>query len=241
MSTKTQLALAALLALASLAFSAASANAAKYQQASFKAEVKGVQTYVDEFHHKSEDRCDMSVDTVSNEKVRFRSIKPVLLTATDIPQAKELILTSGDKQLLFPTKAKITRSYSNSHSDLPDDCGDNGGGVVPTPPDCGTRTITPWRLSVDYYKRGHIELQPEDNAGSSPFQNCGSGQFPYLLSGESFGKRSSAELPEDEIFDEKIGKIITIGAGNHFTPGMEGYSETKIDWELSITRIKDKK
>ncbi len=242
MSTKIQLGLAALLALGLLAFSAASANAAgKYKQAHFKAEVKGVQTYVDEYHHVATDRCDSTVDSVSREKIRFESRKPVLLTATDLPGLKELVLTGGtDKPLRFPTKAKVTRSHSNSYTPVPEDCGGNGGGSIPTPPDCGTRTIDPWWLSADYYKPGHIELQPEDIGSSSPFKNCGSGQFPYLMNGEVFGKRSDAELPEDEVFDEKIGKIITIGKGNEYLPMPEGYSETKIRWELSLTRIKGK-
>lgn len=244
MSTKTQLGLAALLALASLAFSVASANAAgsKYRQASFKAEVKGVQTYVDEYHHASTDRCDMGVDSVSREKIRFESRKPVILTATDIPGVKGLVLTGGtDKPLRFPTKAKLTRSHSNSHTQLPEDCGDNGGGVVPTPPDCGSRTISPWWLSADFYKKDHVELQPEDVAGSDPFKSCGSGQFPYLLHGTVFGKRSDAELPTEDVFNEKYGKIIVLGEGDEYLPMPEGFTKTEIRWDLSLTRIKDKK
>ena len=243
MSTKTQMAIAAALA-AMVTFSlalTANASAAQYRQASFKAEVKGVQTYVDEYHHASTDRCDMTVDSVSNEKIAFKSKKPVKLTATDLPGVKELVLTSGTKPLRFPTKANITRNHSNSYTPIPEDCGGNGGGVEPRPLDCGTRTISPWWLSADYYKRGHIELQPEDIAGNAPFENCGSGEFPYLMNGENFGKRSSAELPEKEVFDEEIGKIITIGKGSQYLPLIEGYTETKIRWELSLTRIKDKK
>lgn len=97
--------------------------------------------------------------------------------------------------------------------------------------------IKPLWLSVDYYKRGHVDLQPEDNGGSNPFEHCGAGKFPFLLSGEWFGKRSSAELPEKEVFDPEIGKLITIGGGNHSIVGPEEHEDTKIRWELSLTRI----
>lgn len=245
MSTRIQLAIAALLALGLLAFSAASAGAAGkggYAQANFKAEIKGVQTYVSEYHHASTDRCDSAIDSVENEKVKFVSKKPILLTATRIPEVKGLVLTSGEKSLRFPTKAKITRSNSHSASQLPSDCGDNGGGAPVTPPDCGQRTVGNWKLGVDYYKRSRLELTPDDSdAGTDLYANCGSGRFPLLLPAEVFGKGSSADLPENEVFDEKLGKIITIGDGSEFLAYPDGYSDTKLRWELSITRIKDDK
>jgi len=245
MSTKTQLGLAALLALASLAFSVASANAAGnggYKQANFRAEIKGVQTFHDEYHHASTERCDPQIDSVEDETLRFKSKKPILFTATHIPEVKGLVLTSGDKPLRFPVKASVTRSNSHSASHLPLDCGDNGGGAEPTPPDCGKRTIGSWKLGLDYYKRSRLELTPEDyDQGADLYVNCGSGMFPNLLPGTTFGKSTAAELPEDEVFNEKFGKIITIGDGDEFLPTPEGFSETKIRWELSITRIKDKK
>ena len=245
MSTKIQLAIAALLALGLLAFSATSAGAASdggYGQVNFKAEIKGVQTYVDEYHHASTDRCDTAIDSVEHEKVKFASKKPILLTATRIPEVKGLVLTSGTKPLRFPTKAKISRSHSHSASQVPSDCGDNGGGAEVTPPDCGTRTVSSWKLGVDYYKRSRLELTPDDyDVGTDLYKNCGSGKFPLLLPAEVFGKNTSAELPESEVFDEKIGKIITIGDGEQFLAQPEGFSETKLRWELSITRIKDKK
>jgi hypothetical protein len=235
---QTTVAAVAAAGLLAAAFSASASAEGGYEQARFKAEVKGVQTYVSEYHHTATDRCDTSVDTVSKETARFKSTKPVLLTATHIPGVKELVLTSGDKPLRIPTKGTVTRSHSNSFTPIPEDCGGNGGGVEPVAPDCGTKVVQPWWMTVDYYKRSHVELQPEDNAGSDLFENCGSGSYPYLLSGESFGRRQSADLPENEVFDEKIGKLITIGKGTESIPMPDGYDETKLRWELSLTRIK---
>ena len=244
MSTKIQLALAALLALGLLAFSASSASAAKggYDQANFKAEIKGVQTYHDEYHKASTGPCDPQIDSVENEKVKFKSKKPVLFTATRIPEVKGLVLTSGDKPLRFPVKATVNRSHSHSATPLPLDCGGNGGGATPTPPDCGRRTVGSWKLGVDYYKRSRLELIPEDyDQGTDLYVNCGNGYFPQLLPGTTFGKSTNAELPEDEVFNEKYGKIITIGDGDESIVYPDGFWETKLRWELSITRIKDKK
>lgn len=135
----------------------------------------------------------------------------------------------------------VARSHRNSATSVPEDCGANGGGVEPGPgPDCGTKVVSPWWMTVDYYKRDHLELQPEDQAGSDLFERCGSGSFPYLLTGESFGRRQSAWLPEKDVFDEEIGQLITIGRGTESIPAPEGYTDTKIRWDLRLTRIKGK-
>jgi hypothetical protein len=241
LSIRTEVTLAVLLAagLLAVAFSANADAAGKYQTANFKAEVKGVQTYTSAYDHTATDRCDNGVHDLTKETVRFASTKPVKLTATQIPQVKGLVLTSGTKPLRFPTKATVTRSDEHSYTPVPDDCGVNGGGVEPGPgPDCGTKVVNPLWLSVDFYKRDHIELQPEDVAGSDLFERCGSGMFPYLLSGESFGKRQSAWLPPEDVFDEKIGQMITIGKGTNSIVNPEGYTDTKIRWDIRLTRIK---
>jgi hypothetical protein len=41
-----------------------------------------------------------------------------------------------------------------------------------------------------------------------------------------------------EVFDEKIGKLITIGKGNEGIVWPEGFEKTKIRWELELTRVK---
>jgi hypothetical protein len=244
MTIRREMALAGLLAVALLAFGFAAGDAGatgKYKQATFKAEVKGVQTYTDKYDHLSTGPCDPTVHSATKETVRFASKKPVKLTATRVPGLKggELVLTSGTKPLRFPTKATVRRSHSNSYTQVPETCGGNGGGVPPGPgPDCGVKVVQPFWLTVDYYKPAHIELQPEDNAGSDLFERCGSGRFPYMLSGEHFGKRQSADLPENEVFNEKYGQIITIGKGNESIVYPEGDTETKIRWEIDLKRIK---
>ena len=52
------------------------------------------------------------IDSSRTRRIKFKSKKPVLLTATRLPGVKDPVLTSGTKALRFPTKANITRSHS---------------------------------------------------------------------------------------------------------------------------------
>ena len=210
-----------------------------YRQATFKAEVKGVQTFKGEYHHPAFDLCDPSIDSVTTERVRFATTRPVKLTVTQIPGADEPVLRSGMKALELKTRAQVTRAGDHSVGAVPDFCPDNGGGVtVPPSSDCGTRKV-PLALSVGYYKRDRIEIvQPSSGEAKDPFRACGGGKFPFLLGGESFGKSGAAELPTKQVFDKRIGKLITIGRGNERLVGGESYDRTDIRWELSLKRVR---
>ncbi len=241
MKIRTEMTLAALLAIGMLAAAfAANASAFNSTQQRFKAEIKGVQTYTSDYDHASTDVCDTAISSHSKETIKFASTKPVVVTFTRIPGVKDPVITAGRKGLRLPTKARITRSHSHSASSVPAECGDNGGGVPggPTPPDCGTKTITPWYMTFDYVRKGKVALSPEDNAGSDPFENCGSGMYPRLLAADSFGKSQVADLPVNEVFDPKIGKLITIGRGDQSIVFPEGADTTTLKWEVSLTRLK---
>jgi hypothetical protein len=234
--------LAALLAFAMLAVAfAANATAFNSTKQKFKAEIKGVQTFTSDYDHVSTDVCDPTISSHTKETIKFASTKPIVVTFTRIPGVKDPYITAGDRGVRFPTKARVTRSHSHSASKTPIECGDNGGGVPggPIVPDCGTKTVTPWYMSVDYVygKKGKVELQPEDNAGSDLFEHCGTGMYPRLLPADSFGKSPVADLPASEVFDPKIGKLITIGRGKQFIAYPEGGDGTTIKWELSLTRL----
>jgi hypothetical protein len=212
-----------------------------YGIAKFKAEVKGKQTYTSEYHHAAYGSCDVNMDESTGETVKFKSTKPVTVTAYIGPDDKYPSLLGGKGALVFPTKAVVSRNRSYAAGTTNDPSCDNGGGVTtPTPPpDCGTKA-TSWKLGVDYYKGDQLEIQPTNLNAEDPFLNCGSGKFPYLIGSEAFGSSQPAELPEDELFDSKIGKLITIGRSSSSIVGPEGYDDAKLKWELSLTRIKDK-
>lgn len=243
MKIKTEMTIAALLAAGLLAAAfATSASAFNSTQQKFKAEIKGVQTFSSDYDHASSDVCDPTINSHTKETIRFASTKPLVVTFTRLPGVKHPIISAGRRGLRLPTKGKIKRSHSYSASQVPEDCGDNGGGVEnPTPPDCGTRTVTPWYMSFDYVRKDKVGLTPEDVAGSDLFENCGSGKYPYLLGTTSFGKSQLADLPVKEVFDREIGKLITIGRGDEDLPTPEGGDTTNLRWELSLTRIGGKK
>lgn len=240
MRIRTEMTIAALLAVGLLAAAlAASASAFNSTQQRFKAEIKGVQTYSSDYDHASTGVCDPAISSHTRETIRFASTKPVIVTFTRLPGVKMPIVSAGRKGVRLPTKGTIRRSHSYSASRVPEDCGDNGGGVEgTTPPDCGSRTVQPWYMSFDYVRKDKVGIQPEDVAGSDLFENCGSGKYPYLLGTSSFGKSQLADLPAKEVFDRKIGKLITIGRGSEDLPLPEGGDETKLRWELSLTRIR---
>jgi len=62
--------------------------------------------------------------------------------------------------------------------------------------------------------------------------------WPRLLPESSFGKSQVADLPINEVFDPKIGKLITIGRGDESIPYPDGADRTNLTWEVSLTRLK---
>jgi hypothetical protein len=209
-----------------------------YQQAKFKVSLKGVQTVEHAYKHVATGPCDINITSGGGETLRFKSTKAVKMTATKLPGLPDPVFMSKQAMVRIPVKATITRSHNTSAGSPAPGCPDNGGGAEPGPgPDCGTKVIKPWWLGFDYWKRDRIELMPEDVAGGDPFERCGGWGFPYLLQGETFGKRPSADLPVNELFDEKIGKLITIGTGSHGTVDPEGWENRDIRWELTLKRI----
>lgn len=236
--------LTALLAVGFLAAACAtSATAFNSTKQRFKAEIKGVQTYVSDYDHASTDVCDPSISNHSRETIRFASTKPVVITFTRVPGLRDPLITAGRNGLRLPTRARVKRSNSYSATPVPEDCGDNGGGVPggTLPPDCGTKVVTPWYLSFGYARRGKVELMPEDVAGGDLFERCGSGYYPRILPAESFGKSQVADLPSAEVFDPGIGKLITIGRGNDEVVAPESSESVNLRWELSLTRLGGKK
>ncbi len=210
-----------------------------YEQANFKVSLKGVQKVEHAYEHKSTGPCDIDISETGGETLRFKSTKAVKMTATKLPGNADPVFISKDAMVRMPVKATITRSQDTTAGSPAPGCPDNGGGGTPGPgPDCGTKVIKPWWLGFDYWKRDRIELMPEDVAGGDPFERCGGGGFPYLLQGQTFGKRPSADLPVEELFDPKIGKLITIGAGNHKVVGPEFWEDRDIRWELTLKRIR---
>ena len=83
------------------------------------------------------DRCDSSQTGHGSQDVRFKMRKPELVA-----------LIGGELQGHLPTATKVTRegTYEAGYENATEDCGpgvghgtDDLGGLIPDPPDCGTR------------------------------------------------------------------------------------------------------
>lgn len=218
---------------------AAGAQGAKgeYETAKFKLSVKGKQTTTEKSFHDPINDCDIRNYSTGKEVVRF-STKPVKATVVSGPGMKTPIVAYGKGKIGMAATAKVNRSFNPAISGPAGrDCGDNGGGGEPLPPDCGTRTVKPWQIQLDWPRRQRVGLE----AGwvdDQLYKNCPGGAFPDLITQNTLSGPIDSELPDSELFDEKIGKLIVIGKGEQSFL-LHDYDETtKLRWEITLKRIK---
>jgi len=235
---------AAAVAAAVATLGATSAAADKPPQndwAKFKVTVKGTQSSKYSAHWDAETQCDVSDYSTSGETVKFRSRKPVILTAFDAGTGAPL-LVNNETGSRIPMKATIDRFHdSNITPPTSPDCEDNGGGVETgaTPPDCGTKSAK-WTFDIGYVDEKRDLLGFESTEGTDPFQNCSAGldSFPNLIETDGRANVIGTELPPSELFDEKLGKLILIGKGRRTDAGMTYTALTDVRWEITLKRLK---
>jgi hypothetical protein len=240
------IALAVCAAVAAVAAFAAKSEAATsgngFQVAKFKIEVKGTQTSTYHRTVEAENECDVSDHSFGREKVTFHTTKPIYVTATHMPgEFNPQMLASG--QLGIPTTAKVQRNYTPLITGPALACEENGGGAEVSKPDCGTRTIKPWTLELQYAREKKDALLLSGSGEGDPYENCpsdGVAGFPWLLvegSGHQ-GKYIYAEVTQDELFDPKFQKWIAIGHGSAKDGGSTWWSKTDLTYSISFTRLK---
>jgi hypothetical protein len=227
---------------------AAPAGAASYgngfQIAKFKVEIKGWQNTVQHRSHEAADECDVSDHSFGRERVTFETTKPAYITATHMKGEFNPQLFGGP-QLGIPTRAKVQRSYTPVIAQPAIPCEENGGGAEATKPDCGTRIVKQWRLNLQFGREKRDGLLLSGNGDQDPYLNCpssGVASFPWLLvegSGHK-GKYIYADLSQDELFDPKFQKWISIANGSATDSGGESWTKTDVHWEVSFTRLKGK-
>lgn len=215
-----------------------------YKLSRFKVEVKGWQTMVMQYTDQAENECDIENYSSGSEKVTFRTKKPIVISASYFPGSRNPEFFAG-KRLAIPTKATVKRSYTPRISQAKV-CEDNGGGVENVlQPDCGTKTVDPFTVKLEYPEskdRDKLLLTTYDDKGD-PFERCpgaGPDSFPYLTVENDNGTWIGAELSQKELFDPKFQKWISIAQGSEKYTYGDFWSKTKIHWEVSFTRLKDK-
>lgn len=236
--------LAAVLALAAPAGAATYGNG--YKLSKFKIEIKGVQKMVQQYSHAAEDDCDFSNFSSGSETLTFRTTKPQFIIASYMKgqQSPEFFST---RQLAIPTKATVKRSYTPRITQPVVPCEFNGGGVENVPqPDCGTKVVKPYEVRLQYSERRRNALLLSSYGQMDVFHHCpGAGSFmgfPDLLV-ERSGKRGNyiyAELSQDELFDPRFRKWISIAEGSRKERYGDHWVRTQIRWEVSFTRLKER-
>jgi hypothetical protein len=225
----------------------ADSNGNGFQYARFKVEVKGYQDTIHKRTHEAESACDISDFSSGRERLSFRSIKPVVFLASHMRGEPSPQFFAAGRQLGLPTTAKVQRSYTPAVSRAAAACEDNGGadsGYQPTPPDCGTKTVKPWSLNLQYSRTKENGLLLSAGGGEDPFEHC-QGTMPMfptlLLEGSGYkGDYITADLSMDELFDPEFEQWISIAEGSAKNSGDDWWTQTKVHWEVSFTRLKDK-
>lgn len=241
------LALCAVVAAATAMASPASAAAGNgFKVARFKVEVKGWQTMVQQHTHAALDACDYEDFSSGSEKTTFTS-KPIVVTAYYMPGDRNPEFFTG-KRLSIPTVAKVKRSYTRRAKDsFPEECGNNGGGVVNLPPpDCGTKTVKPFGVKLGYgvgpRRKDEDTLILNAEYVDDPFEHCqgGSSGFPRLIVFNNKNDYIGAELSQKELFDPQFQKWISIANGSFKEQTPDYWCKVTLHWDVSFTRLKDK-
>ncbi|MGN6557178.1 MAG: hypothetical protein ACTHLH_04100 [Solirubrobacterales bacterium] len=185
-------AIALALALCALAATAAALSAPAgadtygngFSAARFKVEIKGTQDMIQHYTREAENECDVSDHSIGKERVTFHTTKPIYITATHMPGEFNPQLFGGP-QLGIPTVAKVQRSFTPVIGQPPESCAVAiGGGGEPVKPDCGTKTIKPWRLNLQDAREKKNALLLSGNGDQDPFVDCPGAStmgFPWLL------------------------------------------------------------
>jgi hypothetical protein len=241
---RTIVVLTAVLSLLVVAAPAGAAGQPKIEKAYFKVTLEGVQRDKwDNLHQGGAHRCDATVASKGSEVVKFRS-RPVNMVATYIEGLSNPVLRKDAKDYVaypFKLSGTIARQSSISVSPIPRDCSGTGGGQVPAK-DCGTKSFRGWRATVDYFygkPAGFLQAYT-DGSASDPFKNCGPGTqgYPHMLRTQTDNTIIAEQLPRDELFDKKIGKIIVIARGKRVQKGSETLDTASIRWEATFKRLK---
>jgi hypothetical protein len=220
----------------------AAATPPKYKITHFKVEVKGIQKTTQTFHHSPENPCDISDNSAITEKVVFKSA-PRMMTFYDAPGELNPIVLP-DKAGKWPAAATVTRHYTPSIVTPPPspECGEADGGESVAPQyDCGTKKASAWELELKYDERKKGALHVFGGDGEDPFSNClapaGDLSFPFLILEDTNEKPITAEVPQDELFDPGIGKLILLAHGTQKVEEPDISAKVSIEWDVSLTRV----
>jgi hypothetical protein len=233
-------ALALCLAALAPAASAQAADQPDYdiKRSSFKVTVDGVQNTTWQTEHVGSGGCDGSASGSGTEKVRFTS-RATRVNAMTMKGLSSPVLSKPKAYVdaIVKLRGKVVRQ-GNLVAEPGGECGGAGGGSIPR--DCGTKSFRGVKFPLAY----RLAAKPKDQLEFRPgfvddvFKNCPSGgySFPTLLVTNE-GEHVRSDLPRDELFDDKLGKIIVIVRGKESETKGEHTFVTTSRWVVTFERI----
>lgn len=233
---------------AGMSSTAGAASTTGYKSAKFRIEVKGWAKTVQQHSYLAEDECARDNFSSGSEVIRFRTVNPIVITAAKFPGLDNPEFFSG-RRLGIPTKAVVNRSFTlRNGGALPEGCPDNGGGVTPTPPDCGRREFNPWKLELAYLddRRGLLGLSYSGGM-LDPYKMCAGAGYPssfphFPESKGSYGRGGpiAAQLSQRDLFNRDFRKWISIADGVYKQRTENWWARTTVHWEVSFTRLRSR-
>lgn len=211
------------------------------RHATFRISVRGVQTtqWVEDHQATPNQPCDYTETGNGSERVVFSS-RPVKVTAWHMGTGPVMFVRAR-KPATLPGRGKVTR-HGTLKLDFDPSCavGDGGdGGSAPPASDCGTKRITSLPLELVY--RGKRITVTNHGQGGPDFSYCplqGEG-WTTILDDDNQRETAGQELPLDDLFDRKQGKILVLGDGTVNRSSSNGISyRTHVEWTLTLRRLR---
>jgi hypothetical protein len=215
----------------------------KVEVAHFKVEIKGVQQMYLQRDHDPEGPCDVSDTSSGSEKLVFKT-KPIVITSVHVPGVFNPSFVAASTPDGIPATAKVTRNYTTRISGgTGPGCGENDGNGTSEElkPDCGTKTVSPFHVDLDYSPDEKSKLTLLAGVDDDPFQECpgvGGLSFPELIFEKTNGKLIAADVSQDQLFDPEFGKWIALASGTKKITEKDWWAKSTIHWDVSFTRLK---
>jgi hypothetical protein len=217
------------------------------REAKFRVSVKGVQTTTWTANHQPQFRCDRPFTGSGKETVSFKSKRAVIVRAFQLGNGTPMLLNRSRRdQASLPTKGWVRRNGQTNSPPVDPNCavGDGDGTYVPPAPDCGRKNFGSLDLQLMYdpLKRGRLTLSGSGPRDPQLFKQCPvhGASWPDILSSDDRKRTAGEELPYKDLFDKKQGKTILIGRGTQRQSVYGITSTSKIQWELTLRRLRGK-